>query len=53
MLKAFYDNPNCRVTGGMTASRYAFDYCLTLPLYHDMTTDEQNYIVNQLLEALE
>jgi len=52
-LKAFYDNPNCRVRGDMAASKYAFDHCLTLPLYHDMTTDEQNYVINQLLGALE
>jgi dTDP-4-amino-4,6-dideoxygalactose transaminase len=52
MLKAFYDNPNCRVTGDMTASRYAFDHCLTLPLYHDMTEYEQKYVVEQLLNLL-
>jgi len=50
---AFNQNPNCRIIGDMSGSRYAFDHCLTLPLYHDMTDDDQQYVVAELLECLE
>jgi len=42
-----------RIIGDMSGSRYAFDHCLTLPLYHDMTDDDQQYVVAELLECLE
>jgi dTDP-4-amino-4,6-dideoxygalactose transaminase len=32
----------------MASSRYAFEHCLTLPLYHDMTIEEQEYVVQEL-----
>ncbi len=50
--KAFNQNPNCRIAGDMAGSRYAFDHCLTLPLYHDMTDDDQQYVVSELLKCL-
>jgi dTDP-4-amino-4,6-dideoxygalactose transaminase len=50
--RAFNKNPNCRIVGDMSGSRYAFDHCLTLPLYHDMTGEDQEYVVSELLEAL-
>ena len=52
MHEAFSQNPNCRIVGDMSGSRYAFDHCLTLPLYHDMTFEEQDYVVTQLIGAL-
>lgn len=52
MHEAFCKNPNCRISGEMSGSRYAFDHCLTLPLYHDMTLDEQDYVLTQLVDAL-
>lgn len=51
--KAFNENTNCRIVDDMSGSRFAFDHCLTLPLYHDMTEDEQKYVVEQLLIAIE
>lgn len=48
MHRAFYSNPNCRITGKMAGSRYAFDHCLTLPLFHDMTPEQQETVVDQL-----
>jgi dTDP-4-amino-4,6-dideoxygalactose transaminase len=52
MHKAFNQNSNCRIVGDMSGSRYAFDHCLTLPLYHDMTEAEQQYVVSELLKCL-
>ena len=47
--KAFNENSKCRIMGEMSGSRYAFEHCLTLPLYHDMKEEEQDYVVEQLL----
>jgi perosamine synthetase len=52
MHKAFNENPNCRVVGNMSGSKYAFDHCLTLPVYHNLTYDDQEYVVIQLLGLL-
>ena len=52
MQKAFNENPNCRVIGDMSGSRYAFEHCLTLPLYHEMTKNNQEYVAEQLLKSL-
>jgi len=52
MHKAFKENHNCRIAGDLRGSRYAFEHCLTLPLYHDMTDAEQDYVVHQLLTLL-
>ena len=52
MHKAYRENPNCRIKGELPGSRYAFDHCLTLPLYHDMTIGEQDHVIAQLIEAL-
>jgi perosamine synthetase len=52
MHHAYNRNPNCRIVGDLSGSRYAFEYCLTLPLYQDMTTDQQNYIARELLSSI-
>jgi len=49
---AFLDNPHCRFEGSMKGSRYAYDHCLTLPVYHDLTHEEQDYVVDALREAV-
>jgi len=51
MHKAFKENPNCRIFGNMSESRYAFNHCLTLPVYHEMTGEEQDYVTKQLLKV--
>jgi dTDP-4-amino-4,6-dideoxygalactose transaminase len=51
--KAFKENANCRIVGEMSGSRYAFDHCLTLPLYHELSEEGQEYIVDQLLQLLD
>jgi dTDP-4-amino-4,6-dideoxygalactose transaminase len=52
MHEAYNGNPNCRIMGDMSGSRYAFDHCLTLPLYHDMTFNEQDYVIEHLIQML-
>jgi perosamine synthetase len=52
MHKAFKQNPNCKIMGDMVGSRYAYDHCMALPLYHDLTTDDQEYVVERLSKCL-
>ena len=52
MHPAFKASSFCHVKNDMHGSRYAFDHCLTLPLYHDMTEDVQAYIIKNLLKTL-
>jgi dTDP-4-amino-4,6-dideoxygalactose transaminase len=52
MHKAFNHSAECKIVGEMTGSRYAFEHCLTLPLYHDMTGEEQEYVVSQLIKVI-
>jgi perosamine synthetase len=49
MHEAFSASPWCRLSGELTNSRYCFDRCLALPLYHGMTGSEQEYVVSELL----
>lgn len=50
--KAFNGNSGCRIEGEMSGSRYVFDHCLTLPLYHDMTDAEQDYVISELMKCI-
>jgi len=52
MHKAFNENPNCHINGDMKGSKYAFEHCLALPLYHDLSKDDQEYVVEQLIKAI-
>jgi len=36
----------------MEGSKYAFEHCLALPLYHDLNMDEQQYIVEKLIAIM-
>lgn len=38
--------------GSLTASEQAQDHCVILPLYHEMTDEEQDNVVDSLLSAL-
>ena len=53
MHKAFSENSKCQIIGAMSGSRYAFEHCLSLPLYHDMTQADLEYISQQLLEVID
>ena len=46
--KAYGGNPNCVISGDLSGSRYAFEHCLTLPLHHEMTATEQDFVVETL-----
>jgi len=52
MHEAFKQSQACQIAGDMHGSRYAFEHCLTLPLYHEMSEAEQDYVVSELLEAV-
>ena len=52
MHRAFYDNPDCRIAGDMKGSRYAYEHCLALPMYHEMTESDQQNVVERLIRAL-
>lgn len=49
---AFQGHPLVRLEGPFPGSRRAFDRCLALPLYHDLTEAGQDEIVAALREAL-
>lgn len=52
MHRAFNENPNCKIVGDMPGSRYAFEHCLCLPLYHEMNEETQEYVVQELAKVL-
>ena len=49
---AFAPSADCRITEALSGSTYAFEHCLTLPLYHELTQDDQAYVVENLLQNL-
>ncbi len=49
---AFFESESCSIFGSHNNSTYAYDYCLTLPLYHDLSFEEQTKIVNNLISFL-
>ena len=52
MHPAYSDENTCRLTTNMPRSKYAFQHCLTLPLYHELTNADQEYVVQQLRSFL-
>ena len=52
MHQAYNKNANCTISGKMEGSRYAFEHCLALPLFHDLRIDEQEYVVDKLTEII-
>lgn len=52
MHKAFTEHPDVRMIGDMAGSRLAFDRCLALPLYHELTVTEQSRVVENLASLL-
>lgn len=49
---AFNNNKLVHLTGNFNNSKHVFEHCLALPLYHDLTFDNQEYIVDNLKEIL-
>ncbi len=52
MHPAFTEGSRILHHGPFDGSSYAFDHCLTLPLYHEMTKADQDLVVDQLSRAL-
>ncbi len=52
MHKAFNDNPKCRIAGDMKGSTYAYEHCLVLPMHHEMTESDQQYVVETLINTM-
>lgn len=51
--KAFQNPENCVLDkSGYTGSLYAFHHCLALPLYHEMTDEEQKGVVWSLRDII-
>ena len=44
--KALSENLKCQIHGDMSGIRYAFEHCLNLPLYHEMTEDYRSMLLN-------
>jgi dTDP-4-amino-4,6-dideoxygalactose transaminase len=49
---AFNNNKLVHLTGNFNNSKHVFEHCLALPLYHDLTFDNQEYIVENITEIL-
>ena len=52
MHPAFAECHHIVYCGPFPGSRYAFDHCLTLPLYHELKQDDQKSIVDMLQSLL-
>ncbi|MBW2107098.1 MAG: DegT/DnrJ/EryC1/StrS aminotransferase family protein [Deltaproteobacteria bacterium] len=50
---AFSPSSVCRIVGDMAGSLWAFDHCLTLPLFEGLAAEDQQFVVARLLEAME
>ncbi|MEW6506955.1 MAG: DegT/DnrJ/EryC1/StrS aminotransferase family protein [Bacteroidota bacterium] len=49
---AFKENNNIKLHGSFENSLYAFNHCLALPLYHQLTFEQQKFITDKLIEVL-
>jgi perosamine synthetase len=52
MHPAFAPSEFCRVDGDMSGSSYAFEHCLALPLYHEMSQEDQGRVVEELISCV-
>jgi perosamine synthetase len=52
MHPPFAPSEYCRVVGDLVGSKYAFDHCLVLPLYHELTLEEQRVIVHEISKRI-
>jgi len=52
MHKAFKNSGSYRLSGSYPGSRYAFSHCLALPLYHDLSVNDQKQVVFALKALL-
>lgn len=52
MHKAFQPSKNIRLFGNFENSRWVFEHCLTLPLFHELTFEDQTRIAFELEETI-
>jgi len=52
MHPAYQPGDTCRHVGPLDGSRASYERCLTLPLYHDLTADDQDRVIFELRDAL-
>lgn len=52
MHLAFQNKDYFTIAGEMEGSSSAYQQCLTLPLFYDMTEEEQDYIVSRIMELI-
>ena len=52
MHPAFQNQHHFRFSGDMNGSISAYNNCLALPLFHDITEEEQNYIVSRIIDLI-
>ena len=50
---AFRPSQVCKIKGNLNGSSYAFEHCLTLPLYYDMAKRDQEEVITLILSYLE
>ena len=52
MHKAFQNNSLIEIKGEMENSKWCYEHALALPLYHDLTTDLQEFIIEELVNSI-
>ena len=52
MHKAFQNNSLIEIKGEMENSKWCYEHTLALPLYHDLTNDLQELIINELINSI-
>jgi perosamine synthetase len=52
MHPAFAEGPQIIHRGPFNGSRYAYEHCLTLPLYHDLSDSDRQRVVDMLQRLL-
>ena len=48
MHNAYSNNSNIKLVGDLKNSAWCFNHALALPLYNDLTFEQQKYIIDQL-----
>lgn len=48
MHNAFNNNPQVQLVGNLENSAWCYKHALALPLYNDLTFEQQNFIINEL-----
>ncbi|MCK9448803.1 MAG: DegT/DnrJ/EryC1/StrS aminotransferase family protein [Bacteroidales bacterium] len=51
MHKAFNNNPLVKIIGNMENSQWCYDHALTLPLFYDLTNEQQELIVQEIIKS--